>query len=434
MASQADYLKRYLSGGDASDPSKSKKVRKTKKPQQNVARVMNLAIHDDEVSWQEIDARKRPEKDDDEEDDFLQIEAVGLSEQDIKRAKDRIKKKGDIPSSITSSQPSIHRDDEDLSPPRRSRPPRYDSPDASPPRRSHSTRHDSPDASPPRRSQSTRHDSPDASPPRRSQSTRHDSPDASPPRRSQSTRHHSPDASPPRRSQSTRHDSPDASPPRKSRVRHDSPEKLSPPSKSSTKPGPRAGGLSKGDEFRKEMEEKKRILQEKMARADPEMMGKDAETVYRDKKGRRLEMLEQMMKQEKGDYSKTSGQLKWGKEAVQEKEKEAMRQRIKEEKFKPLAVYADDEEWNDHQKDRLRWDDPMREFVQEAKERENKAGNQPAKPKYKGAFPPNRFNIRPGYRWDGIDRSNGYEGDFFKKSSERKALAEMSYKWRSEDL
>lgn len=57
------------------------------------------------------------------------------------------------------------------------------------------------------------------------------------------------------------------------------------------------------------------------------------------------------------------------------------------------------------------------------------------KPVYKGPEPPpNRFNIRPGFRWDGVDRSNGFEKQFFNKISDRKAVQEQAYKWSVEDM
>lgn len=57
------------------------------------------------------------------------------------------------------------------------------------------------------------------------------------------------------------------------------------------------------------------------------------------------------------------------------------------------------------------------------------------KPRYRGpAPPPNRFGIMPGYRWDGVDRSNGFERQVFAKEAEHKAVSESKYKWSTEDM
>lgn len=46
---------------------------------------------------------------------------------------------------------------------------------------------------------------------------------------------------------------------------------------------------------------------------------------------------------------------------------------------------------------------------------------------YKDAYPPNRFGIRPGILWDGVDRSNGFEKLWFRKESEIKTKQANQY-------
>lgn len=75
--------------------------------------------------------------------------------------------------------------------------------------------------------------------------------------------------------------------------------------------------------------------------------------------------------------------------------------------------------------------DPMLEYFRE-KQREKQVGK--AIPTYKGSYLPNRYNIRPGYRWDGVDRSNGYEKKLMDKNSEKKASEEESYRNATRDL
>lgn len=56
-------------------------------------------------------------------------------------------------------------------------------------------------------------------------------------------------------------------------------------------------------------------------------------------------------------------EMEWGKGRVQRREAEEEKQRELDQKNRPLAQYADDEELNKDLKERQRWDDPAAQFI-----------------------------------------------------------------------
>lgn len=379
----------------------------------------------------------------------------------------------------TRTRPRQDSSEGDASPPRRRA--RHDSPDdASPPRRR--ARHDSPEhASPPRRV--ARHESPDdASPPRRR--ARHDSDDdASPPRR----RHDSPDdASPPRRH--PQHDADvDASPPRR-RARHDSPGDASPPRRRAAPPaddedlspprhkgGSEAGvgaqgvrermsdgalaGMVSGRELMEEMARKREAERRRFEKLDPTLTGQAAATVFRDKSGRQvskdeyLEAKAEERKKNKAQYDDES-QLAWGGGLKQQMDREKEEQRMREEAALPF-VRGHDARLDAEQRERLRWGDPMAHLVkkkipelaapvglvEKRMDDLQKSGfviplEVPAHSWLRRGLgaPPNRYNIKPGRHWDGVDRSNGFERDMFKRQTELRRRNEEARMWAQGDM
>ncbi|XP_029030095.1 BUD13 homolog isoform X2 [Betta splendens] len=377
-------------------------------------------------------------------------------------------------------------DSPEVSPPRRGR---HDSPDISPPRRG---RHDSPDISPPKRG---RHDSPDISPPRRG---RHDSPDLSPPRQykgksgkvlskdssptaqrkpssSSTYKKHSSDSrqSPVTKRAQNRHDSDsDQSPPRKKTLkgnasdsdqspprrhsnmrrgsdsdqspprrrpqnRKDSDEDLSPPRRPGLSQEQRMlsggkAGLVSVDVLRQEQEQNRRREKQNRPLEDE---SHNAQTVFRDKSGKRrdLDMEREEQKKKAGEKAaKDEKYAQWGKGLAQNQMEQQKLVDALHEAQKPLARHHDDEELDRMLREQEREGDPMAAMLRRKKDRGVKGQE---KLRYKGpAPPPNRFNIPPGYRWDGVDRSNGFEQKRYMRIADRKAGQEAAYKWSVEDM
>lgn len=46
----------------------------------------------------------------------------------------------------------------------------------------------------------------------------------------------------------------------------------------------------------------------------------------------------------------------------------------------------------------------------------------------------NRYGIRPGRHWDGVDRSNGFEGEMFKRQSDLRRRDQVAFEWAQEDM
>ena len=452
-----EYIKlKYLS--EPSEEVKEKKLRKKVKVKA-ATKLSNIRIFDDDIDLQKLNANDDEDELElqygtNEEKPFVAMvideRSAELKRKDIDRntwkpiathsepepsmrppASSSVSKKSSDPPKRTSTsvdltcvkkEPGIS-DDKDLSPPRpgRRKIPDDDDDDLSPPRVS-SHREDR-DISPPRRHRTSH--SPADSPPRRS----------SKPSRWQreSKSHMKNDSSPPRARR--RHDSSGDRSPIRSQRRESSPSSRSSHSKDQrveTRRDDRHRGHTSFHE------------RNRLGLTD-EQMGRGAKTVYRDKgTGQKRDIEAEARTKVKPDPEEEELKRKYEKWSKGVKQVENLEERTNEvlkEMDKPLARSADDEDRDKYLRERELEDDPMLKYIrkkkvkEETKKAESEGKVYTVKPKYQGpAAAPNRFAIPPGYRWDGVDRSNGFEKKLLSKNNEKIADAEEAYKWSTEDM
>lgn len=358
------------------------------------------------------------------------------------------------PRETDMAPPRERRSSSDESPPRRhngrvSRSPVRRDSDESPPRRSRKSaeRQRSKDSSPPRRQ---RKNSTDTSPPRKHQGSpeasrrRRDS-DASPPRKSRRSPEVRP-RSPPRNSRKQSRSPPRQKQQRRSRwspeAKHDPEIKRepgSPPTSSRmtrTLDG-KVSGLQDAKTLKRENDAFKERQEKQFREMKPDISGRDAEVVIRDRRGRNkdfeLEVESERVKAVAEEARKKEYD-RWGKGLKQIEDLEKRFEEHMHEASKPFARSADDEDLRDHLRNQERLDDPMLEYMRKKKQEENRKKGVEVKPKYLGQFPDNRYNIAPGYRWDGVDRSNGYEKKYFSMVNSKKSMEEEAYRYSTEDM
>lgn len=163
-----------------------------------------------------------------------------------------------------------------------------------------------------------------------------------------------------------------------------------------------------------------------------EHSGRNAETIYRDASGRIINIAmkrAEARSKAASDAAAAAAALEAQKGDVQRAARSQARADLAEAKFLPVARHADDEAMNEEMRERERWNDPAAGFLKKKDAGKSVTG----KPLYAGPAMPNRYGIRPGWRWDGVDRGNGFEKEYFRAANRRRNMKDLDYAWQMDE-
>jgi len=157
------------------------------------------------------------------------------------------------------------------------------------------------------------------------------------------------------------------------------------------------------------------------------------ETIYRDASGRIINVAMKRAEARRAEEEKKKKEQEEREAAmgdVQRKQRETRKKELEDIKSMPVARTIDDEVLNDDLRSRERWNDPAAGFLtQKAAPGASVTG----RPLYRGSFQPNRYGIRPGHRWDGVDRANGFEKEWFASRNKRNRMEALEYQWQMDE-
>jgi pre-mRNA-splicing factor CWC26 len=191
-------------------------------------------------------------------------------------------------------------------------------------------------------------------------------------------------------------------------------------------------GLQSAAEMAADMKKKEDEDKREAAKVAKELGSAAQETIYRDASGRIINVAmkrAEARKKAEDEERKQKEKDKAARGDVQNAEAAKRKRQLQDAKTMTIARYADDAELNDELKERGHWNDPASGFL-----RKKKAGRSiTGKPLYQGAFQPNRYGIRPGHRWDGVDRGNGFETQWFSSRNRKANVEKLEYQWQQDE-
>ena len=191
-------------------------------------------------------------------------------------------------------------------------------------------------------------------------------------------------------------------------------------------------GLQTAEQVTAQLKRKEALERQRFLEDGDEKSGKGKETIYRDASGRIINVAmkrAEARKKAEEEALKAAAELEAQKGNVQRTQAQIRKEQLKDAKFMPVSRFADDAELNEELKETERWNDPAARFLSKKREGKSVSG----KPLYQGPAMPNRYGIRPGYRWDGVDRGNGFEKEWFAARNRVGRLKELDYAWQMDE-
>lgn len=195
-------------------------------------------------------------------------------------------------------------------------------------------------------------------------------------------------------------------------------------------------GLQTAEQVTKALKRKERDEKRAMQEMGMDPTGKAQETIYRDASGRIINVAmkrAELRRQADEEERRKAEEAENRRGDVQKREKEARMKELEKAKTMSLSRYADDRQLNDEQKEQERWNDPALAFLSRGTTTKGSKGTKGRKKTYTGAFEPNRYGIKPGYRWDGVDRSIGFEKRWFEARNQQQSIKDLQYAWQMDE-